>query len=507
MKTTKQNRSERGISLILSCVCAALFIALIYIAFHYSTLTAGSQQVRNAVDAATLNVSKRVVDLGTPPQPIFKDCADSSGSIRLTNINRVWGKAYLINANVEAMERDSQSTPLSTQNADQAYMQAQAINDSLVQQLKSRTILDEYFKQLAEKRTAGLLGQGATVSTSQSNSWSFGMIDRGCESNLSFDTKQLPGYATLPGVGSGSKTYIQGYSPVTAHKRSFCFTSFRPNEMPHLISDPYFDKNEETKNAIANAVNPIPNAFKVTGVATNSKTPLSAAASAVANPQRQYTLAIPHAYVAIQFTNRAKWYVEGKKVNETSYGAKPEEQWGVRNYPIPPPKGGTLNGYASLGNEYAKANLWQAINALPGDHTQPLKKVLQRIQEIKADFSMSDLQQILEKQQFQNAGKFYIYPTYKTCDLTDPQIKVTSDKELNLPAWLDPTKGTDGLEAVVATEEMQKDEPNYNWQSTKGEHHTEVSGTIKWAPGSGVNTCLGELRLDRLTECYFSIGQ
>lgn len=499
-----QRRAERGASIILVSVCAVLLILLIYVGFNYALITGGSREVRNAVDAGALNVSKRVVELKVPPNDVYKDVADSAGGIGLSNINRVWGKAVIINANVQGMKNEGSSTPDAESNALMSYQGAQNINDQLYGALQSKSTLDNYFNQLANNRPASLLGAEATISAPERHNWTNSMVYRGDESNISFDKQQLPAGVTLSEVQRGKKLYIKGYSPFTVNNRTFCMTTFRIGEMPHLISDNFFDANQQQ---IAGVTNPIPNAFRASGAVSTPRASLAAAASAVANPQRQFDMAIPYAFVSLQFGNTAKWYVEGKKVKETAYGFAPETQWEVKNHPLS--TGGFLNGYASLGNEYKVTNVWQAFNALPGNHKAALQKMLQRIQEIKPKYSMDQLRELLEKQSFNpNTNKYFIYPVYKTPDRTDPDIQMTGNNG-TLPPWLNGQNPADGLDGAVAEEEKQKNEPNYNWQTIMGgnpygKHWTEVSGKILWKPGTGYGQCLGELRIARLTEAYFT---
>lgn len=495
--------------MILVAVFAVLLIALLYVSFHFGILMSGSREVRNAVDAAVLNVSKRVSEVRVPAQSPYKDVADTSGSIGLSNINRLWGKAYLINANAEAMQKEGLGTPYSEQNSQMAYQIAQMVNDQLYGSIVAKGTLDGFFNQLAASKPAKLLGAGGTVKTSPDLNWSFAQVDRGLESNIKFDKSQLPMGATLQQIEKGSGTYIQGYAPTTANNRTFCFTTFRSGEMPHLISDQYFNSN---KGAVSAGLNVIPNAFQVTGVADSQRASLSAGASAVANPRRQFNLAMPHSFVTIQFNNLCKWYVEGKKVKETNYKFSPETQWEIKDYKLP--NGGKLNGYASLGNEYSEANnLWKAMHALPGDHMPALSRLLQRIRQIKPGFSLGQLQALLEKQSLNgedSSSKYFIYPVYNTPDLTDPEMQIASNSGGGTPSWLNPDNPPDGSKGVAAVEEKQKDEPNYNWQnivggpSPNGKHWTEVSGTMKWKPGTGYSQCLGELEVARRTEAYFT---
>src|SRR5690606_22258428 len=101
-RRARGKRNKHGVSLAFVGLCAVLLIVLVFMGFQYSMLLGGSRQVRNSVDAAVLNVSKRLPESKVATIPLYKDCADSTGQVGLSNINRVWGKAMLVAANAEA---------------------------------------------------------------------------------------------------------------------------------------------------------------------------------------------------------------------------------------------------------------------------------------------------------------------------------------------------------------------------------------------------------------------
>ncbi len=185
-------RSKRGASIILIAACAVLLIFAVFLVFKFTMWMGGSSEVRNAVDAAALNVSKQASLIKVPAQPMYKDVADAEGTIGLQNINRVWGKAYLISANLQSMTTSGQVGPKAPGNEQTAYDSAQVINDQLAGSLKNKQALDQFFNQMAVNRPAKMLGEGATVATDQNAPWATAMVDRGDESNLSFSPNQLP---------------------------------------------------------------------------------------------------------------------------------------------------------------------------------------------------------------------------------------------------------------------------------------------------------------------------
>ena len=521
------SRNKRGASIFLVIAFAFMLVVCLVGAFQLIKLLGGSDELRNGVDAAALNVSKRAIEVKVSPNPDFKDCADTSGTISLANINRVWGKTCLINANVEAMTAEGLGTGQASGNADNAFASAQDINDRLLAQLTSRFTLGHNFDILAANRSVKMLGDNAQISSSfgdqsQSSSgntdnvWPTAFVNRGGESNISFSGNQIPPGTTskINAVTLKNQTYLQGYAPFTVNEKTLCFVPFVTNEIPHLISSKTFVSNQSDKNPLpgANNVNPIPNAFSGHGTSGNLPNSLSAVAYAVANPQRQYNLAIPYSFVLIQINNTANWYVNAKKVNVTQYGFAPETQWGAQNAKLP--CGGTLNGYASLGNEYKVASLWPVITGLSGDPTPALLENATAYTGNTAQFFSSQLQGLLQKQSLiQATNNYIIYPAYQNPDLTNPTIQIGGDNG-PLPPWLQKAMRAEGMMAPVVTQTGQRDMPNYDWQEiipgnkgqkcTPGEHYAELTGVLSWQPGSGYTQCLGVFEIQHTTDCYFS---
>ena len=492
-------RGSSGASLVLVAVSAGFLIIFIFVAFQFLVLNSGSREVRNAVDAAALNVSKQVGTLKVKVGDQFSDVADKGGLVGMSNINRVWGKAYLINANAEAIQKEGLSNQFTEQNAQNAHLLAQAANDSLVDAVTNKNTLDKFFNDMATLRGAKLLGSTSELKTVDGPGWDVAMVDRGAPSNLKFDQGQIPkGGTVAPKNGS----HVSGYTPFTANNKNFTFASFIPNEMPHLTTDSNFNANDARAKPLAG--NPVPNAFRANGINLGSKASLSASASSVANPRHEYRLAIPHAYVQIQVVNVARWYVNGKQIKMTFYKNEPETQQGIKSYPLSNNR--ILNGYASLGNEYKQGLLYAGLNSLPADHQEEFNRMFQRIKEIKHDFTMGELTAMLQKQPM-GSGLYVIYPKYSTPDLTDPKIQIAAI-DPNAPIYPEPWMYTalqmDGNGKQIVTEAVQRDEPNYCWVQIIGgnpdcEKWTEVSGTVTWVPGTGYTPCLGRLIVARQT--------
>jgi hypothetical protein len=505
-------RNNYGASLALVAMCAFALVLFIVACFQLMMIFGGKQELNNTADAAALNVAQRAIQIKTSPGDLFSDCADSQGTIGLANINRVWGKAYLINANVEEMTANQQLTNLATDAANNTYNSAQQVNDDLCTNLKNMPTLTSFFDQIASLRLHRMLGN-KQVSSDTNTDWNTAMLYRGDQSNLSANFSQIPSptNARFNTVSTGNTSYLPGYMPMQCNDKNFYFVTFHNGERTHLVTESYFVRSSQDKAALLTVQNPIPNAFSGHGTTENS---FSSQSFAVANPQIQYNLAIPHAYVSITLQNLAYWFVQGKQVNVTTYGFSKETQFGAKQIPLSK-KNDYLDGYASLGNEFSVGtNLWSAINSLSSNSTDVLTKLLQRMQEVDSNFTQNDLQQLLQQQQIDPTTNTYvIYPNYKNPDNTAPTIKVgplIAGKKKTLPTWLSTAAINEGQAKIIIDKPPVQDDPNYNWEQVFGpnfeqsQHWTEVGGHIDWTPGTGASQTLGRLTAVHTTKCYFT---
>ncbi len=508
----RPRRNSQGASIFLILLIAVILAYLAYLGFQYMMLTGGSREVRNAVDASVLNVAKSVVVLKVPAPPQFRDCADSSGTVGISTINRVWGKAYLINANVEEMKNTGQITGKASGNGDLAYGLAQRTNAALYSRLTNKVALDQFFGNLADRREAFMLGRGTVVQHDQESYYPTAMVDRGAEANLAYNPVQIPRNVQIKGLQYGKQFYVQGYNPFVCNSHEFCFTTFRVNEMPHLISDNYFNAN---RSSIGGADLAVPNAFQGQGTAYGAQGAIGSVASAVANPMRVYQMTIPLSFVTINFGNMCNVYVEGKPFKKNMpYGYRPQPYTLAQDYKLQlgQDQGKFLNGWASLGNEFAAANIYTVINLLPGNHLPALQKLLQRIQEIDPNYTLPQLIGLLQKQTPDpNQSTYYIFPRYSTPDYTNPVIDMAPATSQKIPQWLVQAAQAEGSPpAMVVKENLVRDQPNTAWDYVYPgnpptlPHHTEISGTLTWVPGTGMDQCLGQLYVNRLTEVFFA---
>ncbi len=522
MKSMKENRSKlnrqrqsTGASLALVAVCAGLIILFLIVCFQMAQQMGGLQELNYTADSAALNTAKRSMEVKVGTGPLYSDCADSTGMVGLANINRVWGKAFLINANVEEMMANQELTDQATNSGNNAFAAAQQINDNLCSEVGSIPILNSFFDQIAGQRLAKLLGNATLQPTDKiacAGFWRSSLVYRGDESNLAFRSNQIPGplNSQIQGISTAGQTFLQGYTPLQANDKSFYFVPFHPVEMPHLISETLFKQNTADINQLDNIVNPLPNAFACYG-----QKPMNTNAFAIANPQKQYNLSIPHAFASINLINTAYWIVQDKQVNVTTYGYTPETQWGARQIPLGGTNNNHLDGYASLGNEFSGNTLWAAVQSVQGDSSQALALLLQKIQEIKGDFTQANLQQFLQQQTLvPDVTTYIIYPNYTSPDNTNPSMQIApvsaNSARTTLPHWLNASASNEGQTKTVLSQEPTQDQPNFDWEMVTGPGYhasgnwTMVEGALDWQPGTGTNQTLGQLSVVHNTRCYFT---
>ncbi len=524
-----------------------LIILAIVSGFRLSVYLGSSQEMKNSIDAGALNVAKRVFELKTNAAASnskqgtgYDDVTDSQHMIGLANINRVWGKAYLVNANAQAMSQGGYGT--SGDSPNQASQNARTLNDQLYGVITDKGLLHTYFNKLLASKPAKLLGQRGTVIAADQSNWDSAALYRGEESNIQVNDLQTIPSGVAPNLYTRfNSSWMQGYNPSQANGNYFGFVTFHANEASHLVANGTFDQWKKVPVS-NNPAMTLPNAFKESGQITD-QLPLGATASAVANPMRTYELTIPHSFVAVSLTSMVTARLDDGNGHVTNYSQTPYfadtgtiqpfksvdlEKKGYK-YPQSLTKWlevtGYLSGYVSLGNELKPDNLWQAINALPGDHSAAIAAILQRTKEFKPGYTQSQLQQLLQSQKLLNTGSatvtYYIYPKYSTPDNTDAQVAVGTAGQL--PAWLNTSAAPEGQSKQIVKETTQKDQPNTAWSNindgqyevprkpkpswpfySTDAHRTALSGTLSWQPGTGWRQCLGMLSINRKTDVIFT---
>jgi len=540
-------RKNTGSAFAIVAVCALLIIIAIVTGFRMSVFLGSSQEMKNSVDAGALNVATRVFEIKTNPTASsskhglgYDDVTDSQRTISLANINRVWGKSFLVNANAESMSQQGYGS--GGNSPEEAFQNAKSVNDELYNKLTNKSALSVYFNQLVSSKPAKLLGHGGTVTSANTSDWDSAALYRGEESNIEVnDPQTIPGGIAANLHSKLNRTFLQGYNPSEANGKHFCFVTFHSNEASHLVSNSTFDqwKNVAVQNSTVMA---LPNAFRESGQISD-QIQLAASASAVANPMRSYELAIPHSFVAIKLTSIATIRLDDGHGHTTTYPQTPyysdtgtlqpfksvDLEKKRYTYPYSSSKwlgtSGLLNGYVSLGNELQPDNLWQAINALPGDHSAAISAILQRVKEFKPGYTQAELQNLLKSQRLVNNGEetvtYYVYPKYSTPDNTSAQVSVGTAGQL--PGWLNTSASPEGSSKTIVKEQTQRDKPNTAWSTiidghyeipmtpkpdwpsySADVHRTALSGTLSWQPGTGWNQCLGVLSINRKTDVIFT---
>lgn len=489
----------------------------------------GSQELRNSVDAGTLNVGKEAVNLkttaSTSQEQEFSDVADKKGEFGITNINRVLGKSFLMNANAQAMDSEGMGSGNSSQHANDAIAGAQSICDKITQQLQDQNKTQPFFNDFIKVNSIKMFGKASVIA--DNSEWTTACVDRDEESNLRMLPQQLPDKYSLPGDATKSITekgqasatqFFKGYHGIPANSKTLEFVPFKYDEKPHLINGFYFTAQQ--KLPVPGWGKPVPNALSTKGATDKTKWINTAAAYVVTNPQHEYQLAMPHAYIKIHLDeNEAKWKYQGLLTEKTThYGYYPGQmQFHVRDAGT-----GTMNITATLGMQYADANLYRAVNPIGiGNNDKMMNALLQRVREIKHDCTMDELRSAMQNMAEANtigldSGDFYIFATYTKKDNSDPTIHAAREPiAKGMAPWIAMGKDADGSEK----EDYDTDghpfvpyipSPNIVLMTMAGTGckpgvwGASEDGHLNWKPGTGYGGCLGTLTVKRTTTIYYS---
>lgn len=529
-----QNRKQHGATMGIIIVCCVILIILIIGLFHVTMLLGGSQELRNSVDAGTLNLGMQAVQFKTTPQGStemqFSDVEDKKGEFGLTNINRVLGKAFLMNANAAAMDSGGMGSGDATQHAKDAADSAQAICDRITQQLKDFGKTSKYFDDFIKVNSLKMYGKVGAHAVD--TDWGTACLDRDQESNLKMDNQQIPSGYSLPGGSTVTVhekdgkdyNYLRGYRGISVNSRQSTFVPFKYDEKPHLINGFYFAAQQ--KLAVNGWNAPVPNALSTKGETDKMGQLISAAnAYVVTNPQHTYFLSMPHSYVHIRLEeNEVDFKYQGLVTEHTAhYGYYP----GQTEYWESAAGSGTFNITANLGYQYAVPTLYTAINSLVklgGTNDTIMNAILQRVQEIKHDYTMSQLKADLMSCPTLgvDSGDFYIFPTYSTPDCTDPTIHVAMDSiAKGMAPWLNTAIAMNGGSDDPDGSEKERFDsedrdfipyaPTPNWAIVTltgpgckpGPYGMSEKGDLNWQPGTGYGGCLGKLTVKRRTNVYY----
>lgn len=521
----------------LVAVCGLVLAMLVTAFFQLSMYLGGGREMRNAVDAGALSVGQKVftdkaLKVNLPddgPSAQFKDVADKHGEIGLANINRVWGKALLAEANAEAMQADGQGGS-SKQHADMLFDAAKNLSNELTAKLNDENNLYPLFEEISEQNSMRMLG-GQTKAEAFKNAqfWQTSLLDRGQETNIEVSSADvMPSAASYDALGV-KKNRLPGYTPIKAGGRMFCFVPFVENERSHLVSRSYFDSNTFFAKPLLGVEwgNPVPNAFAVKGETKgHAVMGQEGMAFVLANPQKSYKLSMPHTFVHVKIEdNKLTWLLNspsavlgGHEVTiekeETTYESKLifKNKSGSSTSAI----AGTLLGNGvPVGKEYTDATLESALFASDSEDgsREKLEKVLvqrinQMITEPGVSFTTADLRKMLKRGIDGDGHNFYIFsPDGKTVEIGPKDYAVSK------APWLIPLIGHDpdgsekeilslqsdfslfGLVQVIPDEACSPYFPPFGIMEIK------VKG--KWTPGSGYDGCLGRVRMEHTNDAYF----
>jgi hypothetical protein len=529
MMKKQLQRQARGATMGVVIVCCIILIILVIGLFHVTMIFGGSQELRNSVDAGTLNVGKEAVTLTTTSkgsdEQDFDDVRDKNGEFGITNINRVLGKSFLINANAQAMDEKGMGSGDSSQHANKAVDAAQAICDKITAKLKDPTKTQPFFTDFIKVNSVNMFGKPAEV-VADNTEWDTACVDRDEETNLRVDAQQMPDGYSYPGdatkgiteKGAGSATqFFKGYHSIPVNSKQLAFVPYKYDEKPHLINGFYFAAQQ--KLAVPNWTAPVPNALSTKGKTDKIKVNNTATAYVVTNPQHQYQLAMPHSYIHIHLDeNEAKWKYQGLILDKTThYGYYP----GQTQFHIRDAGSGTMTINAVLGNQYLDTTLYHAVNPLTGGQNDTIMNaLLQRAREIKHDCTMDELKTAMMNLAEcstigMDSGDFYIFCTYTKADNSDPKLHAARDIiAKGLAPWIS-GKDADG---------SQKDDfdtdgrvfvpfvptPNVVTMTMEGigckpgPFGASEDGHLDWKPGTGFGGCLGKLTIHRTTTIYYT---
>ncbi len=503
-------RNARGAVLGLAVVLSVVMLILIGAFFKLSLFFGVADETRNATDAGALNVGKHSFDLNVSAssgdEHQFDDVADANKKFNLTNINRVWAKAMLANANVAAMIADNQSSPLALLHAQQLYQGAESISGKLAGELKKPENFYSSFDSISSGNNVRLAATPTSVASSKNKDWQTSYVDRGEASNIDFDPEQLPIPVPFTNPAKSATFKIPGYQAIPVLDKKFYLVSMKDNDRTHLINPENFNANKLENKGFDGWKNPVPNAFSVHGESANNNLAMS---WVQVNPQYKFNLGIPHAYVKIKIDpNKARYTFAQQPLGEENYEFRPSvtstsfttpAQLKVTFVPV------------NLGNEYATANSLydvmfpKALNA-KNEHSKVLSTLLQRCREIRKGYTLDQLVKVLKSTAVDPTGlqnEFYIFPSKN--ELT----AALASQALSQARWINPLTQADGSKKEIAHEDsigqpntamFTVTEPITGASIGPIPAVTQEHGTFNWTPGSGFDGCLGELSISRTTQ-------
>ena len=537
-KTRKEIRSSNGAVLGLVAACGTVLAIILAALFTISMLLGGSREIHNATDAGTLNLGKEIF---TNPSfkvkrqnSLFEDVADKNGEFGLANVNAVWGKALLAEANAQAMANEGLLGNAKV-NADMLFDEAKDINRELALKLANKANQAVIFEDLADQNSLRMLGLNSKIKASKSNAWEGSLMDRGNESNIEVTCPEVlpsePSYEAL----KLKDNRIPGYKPLTIGNKTFCFVPFTDKEMTHLVSNGQFKNGTAEANPIvADWGMPIPNAFACEGICDDSmQLEHSAVSAVITNPQKLYKLSMPHSFLHITLAdNQAKWLFNSPDPRVGGFDVNLSEKNGGYDYALTPDSksgggGSAIDGrlkgrMVPLGKEYTLSPSLEtalfASDSEDGSRSKLEAVLVQRINQMISKpgvkFSKEDLHNLLRSDATgvlmgNGVQDFFIYSP------DGSEIRVDSKADaIGRAQWLQNiidhhADGTANDQLIKLTSMlilppgiiMVDPLPGANIVVPPfGKQNIEV--VASWQPGSGYGGCLGEVVSRHKSQVY-----
>lgn len=560
----KRSRGSLAFGVVL-----ALALMMIGIGFFVLTMYMGGQnETKNATDAGMLNVGKKVADevsvalRPTPNEIIFADVANDitdgedllsslTGGlselkeINMHRINRVWAKALQIGINAEAADKEGYGGS-GKENAQKAFDGAQSISNRLADALNEKDRQYRLFDELATKNSVRMLGTDVTTQALRGANWQTSFLDRGRESNVTvappeytlppnFQMPDLVRKSSRKNVSAGAQDlyFLSGYKPIKLADRNFWQVPFVYDETPHMVSGTEFANNTLKAKPLDGWEKPIPNAFSGEGVA-EAKSGKVAGQKAISwvlsNPGQNFRMSIPHSFVRIKLDDMyTHWYFfplgPTKKVefgDPQKYEYKLDEQKGPRM-----PLGGAFclfveAGTVEVGGDVLARTLDQIIFGIPDKDNDKVEAYLvnranEMIGKVGKVITIDTLHDCLDNPLtilYLLAGQkeYYMFSADgESLEIMPKYLALVRAPWLLLKQGEEPDgtemKLVDDADCPAALINKASAQPLPKCLLVPGMPlgWGLWDKDVYWTPGSGYNSCLGNLRVKRWTEIY-SLG-
>jgi len=563
----KQNRNRARGSISFGVVLA-LVLMLIGIGYFVFTLYMGGQnETKNATDAGMLNVGKKVVDrvgvklYPTPNEIIFADvCNDTAsgedllasltgglsdvGEVNLHRVNRVWAKALQIAINAEAADREGYGGQ-GKSNAQKAFDGAESISNRLAKELKDRGQLYGYFDDLSTRNSVKMLGTDIKTKALRGDNWQTSLMVRGRESNVTVAPPEysLPPNFQFPNLvmkssrknvpASGKDLwFLKGYTPITLADKTFWQVPFVYDETPHMVSGHDFARDTAKANPIGEWENPLPNAFSGEGIAEakGKGAGQKAISWVLTNPGQNFKMSIPHSFVRIKLDEMfTHWYffplgpqTKIENGDPQKYEYKLDTQSGYKMG-----LGGLFciyvqAGDVEVGGDVVGRTLDQIIFGLPDEDSPKVESYLcnranEMVGKVGKVITVNELHDCLSNPLtilYLLAGQreYYLFSADgETLECMPKYLALIKAPWLLLKQSEEP----DGTEmklvddadcpAALINKVSAKPFPKCLLLPPTPIGWGLWDKDVYWTPGSGYNSCLGNLRVKRWTEIY-SLG-